>query len=373
MSPPSFSTSGQATGAAGAGVLDLAEASAATGARLEGQPGWTFRRVVPLAQAGPGKLGFLADRGYLKHLDGSVAEAVLVSADLSSSVRDRVPNLLVTEQPRVALAQLLERLHPSPPARPGIHASAVLGRGVRLGKDVCIAAYAVLEEDVEVGDRVRIGAHVSVGRGSRIADDSELYPQVVLYPGTRLGRRVVLHAGTVAGSDGFGYVAHRGRHQKVRQVGGCRIGDDVEMGAHCCIDRGSIGDTVIGDGTKTDNLVHVAHNVTVGEHSLLIAQVGISGSTTLGRGVVMAGQSGATGHLEIGDGARVAVQTGVLRDVPAGTSVVGFPGRPRAEFWKSMAAMRQLPALKARVKRLEDRLAALENNPETVAPERATS
>ncbi|CAI8018943.1 UDP-3-O-acylglucosamine N-acyltransferase, partial [Geodia barretti] len=167
-------------------------------------------RIVPLAQAGPGKLGFLADRGYLKHLDGSVAEAVLVSADLSSSVRDRVPNLLVTEQPRVALAQLLERLHPSPPARPGIHASAVLGRGVRLGKDVCIAAYAVLEEDVEVGDRVRIGAHVSVGRGSRIADDSELYPQVVLYPGTRLGQRVVLHAGTVVGSDGFGYVGPPG-------------------------------------------------------------------------------------------------------------------------------------------------------------------
>ena len=263
----------------------------------------------------------------------------------------------------MALARLLEQLHPPPPIRSGIHPAAVLGRGVKLGRDVRIAAYAVLEEDVEVGDRVRIGTHVSVGHGSRIGDDSELYPQVVLYPGTRVGRRVVLHAGTVVGSDGFGYVAHEGRHRKIRQVGGCRIGDDVEMGAHCCIDRGSIGDTVIGAGTKTDNLVHVAHNVTVGEHSLLIAQVGVSGSTTLGKGVVMAGQSGATGHLDIGDGARVAVQAGVLRDVPPGTSVVGFPARPRAEFWKSMAAMRKLPELKARVKDLEDRLAALEKDP----------
>lgn len=345
--------------------MNLEGAAALTGARLEGQAAWSFRQVAPLAQAGPGKLGFLADRRYLKHLEFSAAEAVLVAEDLSSSVRGRVPNLLIAPRPRVALAQLLDRLHPRPEIPAGIHPTAVLGTGVKLGRDVRIAAYAVLEENVQVGDRVCIGAHASVGRGSRIGDDSELYPQVVLYPDTRLGRRVVLHAGTVVGSDGFGYVAHQGRHEKIRQVGGCLIGDDVEMGAHCCIDRGSIGDTVIGDGTKTDNLVHVAHNVSVGAHSLLIAQVGISGSTTLGRGVVMAGQSGATGHLEIGDGAQVAVQTGVIRDVPAGTSVVGFPGRPRAEYWKSMAEMRKLPAMKARLKELEDRVKALEKPPET--------
>ena len=345
--------------------MDLAGAAALTGARLEGRSGWTFDRVVPVDQAGSGKLGLLVDRRYLKHLDTSSAEAVLVSEDLAGSARGRVPNLLVTGQPRVALAQLLDQLHPPAEVRPGIHSTAVLGKGVRLGREVRIDAYAVLDEDVEVGDRARIGAHVSVGEGSRIGADSRLHPQVVLYPGTRLGRRVVLHAGTVVGSDGFGYVMHDGRHEKIRQVGGCFIGDDVEMGAHCCVDRGSIGDTVIGAGTKTDNLVHVAHNVNVGEHSLLIAQVGISGSTTLGRGVVMAGQSGATGHLEIGDGARVAVQTGVIRDVPAGTSVVGFPGRPRAEFWKSMAAMRKLPALRERVRELEKRLSALEGKDES--------
>lgn len=345
--------------------MDLAEAAALTGARLEGRSGWSFGRVVPLDQAGRGRLGFVADRRYLEHLDSSSAEAVLVSADLSSSVRGRVPNLLIAEEPRLALARLLDQLHPRPATRPGIHPSAVLGRGVRLGRDVRIAAYAVLGEDVEVGDRARIGAHVSVGRGSRIGADTRLHPHVVLYPGTRLGCRVVMHAGTVVGSDGFGYVMHQGRHEKIRQVGGCRIGDDVEMGAHCCVDRGSIGDTVIGDGTKTDNLVHVAHNVEVGEHSLLIAQVGISGSTTLGKGVVMAGQSGATGHLRIGDGARVAVQTGVIGDVPAGTSVVGFPGRPRSEFWKSVAGMRRLPALRDRVRQLEERLSALEDGGES--------
>ena len=345
--------------------MDLSGAAALTGARLEGQSGWTFERVVPLDQAGYGRLGFLADRRYLKHLDASSAEAVLVSEDLSGSVRGRVPNLLIANRPRVALARLLDHLHPRPPAQPGIHPTAVLGRGTRLGSDVRIDACAVLDEDVEIGDRVHIGAHVSVGRGSRIGADSRLHPQVVLYPDTRLGRRVVLHAGTVVGSDGFGYVPYEGRHEKVRQVGGCIIGDDVEMGAHCCVDRGSIGDTVIGAGTKTDNLVHVAHNVTVGEHSLLIAQVGISGSTTLGKGVVMAGQSGATGHLEIGDGAQVAVQTGVIRDVPPGTRVVGFPGRPRAEFWKSVAAMRTLPKLRDRVKELEKRLSMLESRGES--------
>ena len=236
-------------------TLDLAGAAALTGARLEGQPSWTFERIVPFDQAGRGRLGFLADRRYLRHLDSTEAEAVLVSDDLADAVRGRVPNLVIAGEPRLALARLLERLHPPEEARPGIHPTAVLGKGVRLGSAVRIDAHAVLDADVRVGDRVRVGAHVSVGRASRIGADSRLHPHVVLYPGTRLGRRVVLHAGTVVGSDGFGYVMHEGRHEKVGQVGGCLIGDDVEMGAHCCVDRGSIGDTVIGDGTKTDNLV----------------------------------------------------------------------------------------------------------------------
>ncbi len=344
----------------GYGPLDLGEAARLTHARLEGQSDWVVRDVVPIGQAGPGKLGFLADRRYVKHVPDEGVEAALVSAELADAIRASVPNVLVTDEPRVALAQLIDRLHPELAPEPDIHQTAVLGRGVVLGNGVRVAPYAVLEDDVVVGDHAQIGAHVSVGRGSKIGTESYLHPHVVLYPGSELGERVVLHSGTVIGSDGFGYVMHEGRHLKIRQVGGCRIGDDVEIGAQCCVDRGSIGDTVVGDGTKVDNLVQVGHNALVGENVLLVAQVGISGSTMLGKGVVMAGQSGAAGHLEIGDGAQVAAQTAVLRDVPAGEQVVGFPGRPRREFWKTMAAARKLPELMARVSELEGRLAAVE-------------
>ena len=344
-----------------AGPLDLAEAARLTRARLEGKAEWIVDDVVPIGQAGPGKLGFLADRRYVKHVPDEGVEAALVSAELADVVRASVPNVLVTDEPRVALARLIDRLHPEVARPPRIHQTAALGRGVTLGEGVHVAPYAVLDDGVEVGDHVRIGAHVCVGRGSRIGDESCLHPHVVLYPGSELGRRVVLHSGTVIGSDGFGYVLHDGRHLKIRQVGGCRIGDDVEIGAQCCVDRGSIGDTVVGDGAKVDNLVQVGHNALVGENALLVAQVGISGSTMLGKGVMMAGQSGAAGHLEIGDGAQVAAQTAVLRDVPAGEQVVGFPGRPKREFWKTLAAARKLPELMARVSELEDRLAALDH------------
>src|SRR6185503_17831795 len=176
-----------------------------------------------------------------------------------------------------------------------------------------------------IGDRVRVGAHSMVGAGCRIGADSLLHPQVTLYPGAVIGERVILHSGARIGSDGFGYASSAQGHAKIPQVGGCIVEDDVEIGANSCVDRGSIGDTVIGRGSKLDNLVHVAHNVRIGPHCVLTALVGIAGSTTVGTGVAFGGQSGAIGHLTIGDGARIAAKSAIFQDVAPGATVMGIP------------------------------------------------
>jgi UDP-3-O-[3-hydroxymyristoyl] glucosamine N-acyltransferase len=283
-----------------------------------------------------------------------------VSQELADVNPEDVPTRVVCPDSRLALAELLEHWHPLPDPEPGIHPTAVLGKGVELGTDVSVGPYCVVGDYAVLESGVVLDAHVCVGTGARIGAGSRLHPQVVLYPNVALGERVILHAGVRLGVDGFGYVLDGHRHRKVPQVGRCLIEDDVEIGANTCIDRGSIGDTVVERGSKLDNLVHLAHNVRVGSMSLLAAMVGIAGSSRVGRGVAMGGQVGISGHLEIGDGARLGAQSGIIGDVPAGETVSGYPARRHKDYLRAMGHVFRLPALSRRVKALEGALDRLQ-------------
>jgi UDP-3-O-[3-hydroxymyristoyl] glucosamine N-acyltransferase len=218
---------------------------------------------------------------------------------------------------------------------------------------VAIGPYVVLGDGCTVGARARIAAHCVIGERCTLGDDVVLHPHVALYAGVRVGDRSILHAGVRVGVDGFGYAFVDGTHRKVPQIGRCVIGADVEIGANTTIDRGSVGATEIGDDVKIDNLVHIAHNVRVGAHSIIVAQVGIAGSTTVGRGVTLAGQAGIPGHVTIGDGATVAAQAGVFGDVPAGAVYSGYPARPHKESLRASAAVARVPGLVRRIRALE--------------------
>ncbi len=339
--------------------FSLDRAAEITGGRVHGDGSIEVARIAPVADAGPDDMGFLADRRYLDDAEASRARALLVSTDLVDRL-DTSRSMVVVDDGHVALQALLAHLHPPLAPVPGVHPTAVLERGVRLGSEVEIGPYVVLGAGVVVGDRTRIGAHSVLGAGAAVGSDSVLHPHVVLYAGTHVGDRVILHAGVRLGVDGFGYAWSAEGHLKVPQVGRCLIEDDVEIGANSTVDRGSIGDTRVGLGTKLDNLVHLAHNVQTGAHCAAAALVGIAGSTQVGSGVFFGGQAGAIGHLKLGDGARIAAAAAVYRDVPAGETVSGVPARPNREFLRARASLERLPKLVARVRELEDRLAALE-------------
>lgn len=344
-------------------ILDAGEVSRVVGGRLEGDPSRTVRNVAPIDEAGADDLGFLAVRRYLSGLADSRAGALLVSSELAdeaAAVEGAPQTRIVVEDPYRALPPLLDRLQPAEEPEPGVHPTAVLGKGAVLGEDVTIGPYAVLEEGVHVGDGVRIGPHVVIGRDSRIGSRSVLHPHVVLYSGSELGEDVILHAGVRVGVDGFGYVTVDGTHRKIPQVGRCVIGDGVEVGANCTLDRGSLGETRVGSGTKLDNLVHLGHNVRIGRSSILTGQVGIAGSARVGDGVMCGGQSGIGGHLEVGDGARIGAQAGVIGDVEEGQTVSGFPARDHRTFLRSTALVLKLPELRRKVREMERRLDELE-------------
>lgn len=317
--------------------------------------------IAPVDEAGPDRLGFLAARGYVRYAADSDAAAFLVSGELDDALPEGAARVVV-EDAYPAMRTLLRHFHPPRPWVPSVHRTAVLGRGVELGDGVEIGPYAVVEDGVIIGDGTRVGAHCVVGRGSSVGRETRLHPHVVLYEDTVVGDRVTVHSGARLGPDGFGYTVVDGEHAKIPQVGRCVVEDDVEIGANTTIDRGSLGDTRIGRGSKLDNLVHIAHNVRVGARSLFAAMVGIAGSTRIGEGVFMGGQAGAINAIEIGDGARITAQTGVIGDLEAGGTYSGYPARPHREAMKSYGQLSKLPELRKRVKRLESQVARLSND-----------
>ncbi len=318
-------------------------ASAVAG-KFEGGADPEISGIAPLDRAGTSDLSFLSNARYASDATATTAGVLLVPASLTDQVPSSIPRIVVDDV-YAALAVLLPHLYPVRVPEPGVHPTAVLGAGVFLGADVHIGAYAVIGDGTRLGDRARVEAHCVLGRDCVLGDDTYLHAQVALYDGTRVGARSVLHSGARIGVDGFGFHHAGGAHHKIPQVGICIIGNDVEIGANSTIDRGSIGATEIGDGCKIDNLVHIGHNVRLGAHSIVIAQVGVAGSTRIGKGVTLAGQAGINGHIRIGDGATIAAQAGVFGDVPAGATYSGYPARPHRDALRVQAAINRLPAL----------------------------
>jgi UDP-3-O-[3-hydroxymyristoyl] glucosamine N-acyltransferase len=339
-------------------VLSLAAVAEAVEGTLHGDGALEVRAIAPLDEAGPDELAPLTSKRYAKYAQDSRAGAFLVGTGLERYIDADRPRVVVAD-PQRALLTLLRRLHPAEPEAEGVHPTAVLGRGVRLGARVAIGPYAVLGDGVEVGDGSRVGAHTVLGPNAKVGRDCTLHPHVVLYANSVLEDRVILHSGVRIGADGFGYVQVDGAHERIPHVGRAVIQSDVEIGANTTVDRGSIGDTVVEPGAKLDNLVMIAHNVRVGAGSMLAGLVGVAGSTRMGKGVWAGGQAGMINHLEIGDGARLAVASKVMRDVPPGQAVSGHPARPHREDLARQAQLGRIHKLVARVEALEAEIEAL--------------
>lgn len=339
-----------------AGPYTLGELARVLGAALEGDADRVIAGVAPLETAGPDQVSFLIHPKYLPLARSSRAGALLVPEDAVG-----LPgSLLRSRAPQRALIALLQLFHPPPPLTPGVHPTAVVAPSTRVHPEAWVGACSVLEEGVVVGPRVRIFPFVYVGEGVEVGEESTLYPHVVIREGVRVGRRVIVHPGTVIGADGFGYAVDGAVHQKIPQMGGVILEDDVEVGANVTIDRATLGYTVIGRGTKVDNLVQIAHNVEIGEDAIVVAQVGISGSCRIGNRAVLAGQVGIADHVTVGEGARVAGQSGVHQDLEPGESYFGSPVRPAAEARRIYAALPRLPDLLKRVRALDQRISDLE-------------
>jgi UDP-3-O-[3-hydroxymyristoyl] glucosamine N-acyltransferase len=270
-----------------------------------------------------------------------------------------IPQLVVAN-PLLAFAQVAQTFFVRPSAPRGVAAEITRGAGVLIGENPSIWPFVTLGDRVTIGARVTLYPGVYIGADSTVGDDSVLYPNVVVREGCAIGARVIIHSGTVIGADGFGYVQHEGRHHKIPQLGGVTIEDDVELGANVTIDRGTLGHTIIKQGTKIDNLVQIAHNVTVGEHDIIVAQVGVAGSTSIGHHVMIGGQAGLADHLTIGDQAMIAARAGVNRSVEPHQIVSGAPVMPHETWMKAQAVIPRLPELRQLVRDLAQRVQRLE-------------
>jgi UDP-3-O-[3-hydroxymyristoyl] glucosamine N-acyltransferase len=318
---------------------------------LIGRAAVVLDAVAPLDRAGPRDLALLAASRYLPLLDRCAAGAVLITPEFRAVTAGPATRIVVAGAQR-ALRLVLEVLYPARVPAWGLHPTARLGRGTRWEGRVAIDAHAAIGADVRLGPDCVIGAHAVIGDGVRMGAACRIGAHAVLHGGTVLGDRAVIHPGARVGGEGFGFAPRNDGAERLPHVGRCRIGDDVEIGANTTVDRGSIGDTVIGPGTKVDNLVQIAHNVRIGARCIIMAQAGLAGSTTIEDDVVLAGQAGLAGHLTVHRGAKVAAQAGVIGDVPAGETVSGYPARGHRDVLRQVAALRRLSPLVPQLERM---------------------
>ncbi|MGH7411760.1 MAG: UDP-3-O-(3-hydroxymyristoyl)glucosamine N-acyltransferase [Candidatus Methylomirabilis sp.] len=338
--------------------MRLRELAERLGCRLVGDGETEVRDLASIDDAGEGDLTFVASRRHLQKIEASRASAVILREGGSACSKPT----LVAADPYLAFIQALHLFYPPELPPPGLHPSSIVQPGVCLAEGVSIGPLSYIEEGVSIATRSAIGAQVYIGKGSRVGADCRVYPQVVIREGVEIGDRVTIHSGAVIGSDGFGYLRdRRGVRVKIPQVGRVILEDDVEIGANVTIDRATMGTTRLKRGTKIDNLVQIAHNVAVGEDTVIAALSGVSGSTKIGDRVTLGGQVGIADHVEIGDDVTIGSQSGVAKDIPPGKAVWGTPAVPHFEAKRNSAALRQIPPLLRSLRTIEARLMALEN------------
>jgi UDP-3-O-[3-hydroxymyristoyl] glucosamine N-acyltransferase len=336
--------------------ISLAQIHRVVGGELVGSPQATVTNLAGFEEAGPNDLTFVTGDRILKTGGPTVAGALLAHRRLAEITNPHI----VVANPALAFAQVAQVFFcPISPPR-GIDPTVVRGVDTQIGSDVSIWSGVTLGDRVTIGARVTLYPGVFIGDDSTIGDDTLLYPNVVVREGCTIGARVIIHSGTVIGSDGFGYVQDQGRHYKIPQLGGVTIEDDVEVGANVAVDRATLGQTIIKQGTKVDNLVQIAHNVTIGAHSILVAQVGIAGSTHVGHHVMIGGQAGLADHIVIGDQVMIAARAGVNRSLEPNQIVSGAPVMPHEVWVKAQAVIPRLPELRQAIRTLEERMRQLE-------------
>jgi len=336
----------------------LKEIAEFIGGEVVGDANTVITGISGIKEASVGDITFLANPKYSPLINQTRASAVITSKDVASSPKP----IIRTENPSLAFAKVISFIAPCETTHPGgIDFTVVIGKNVSLGKDVAIGAYAVIGDNVSIGDNTIIYAGCYVGHATKIGSDTLIYPNVSIRERITIGNRVIIHSGTVIGSDGFGFVALKGIHHKIPQIGTVQIGDDVEIGANVTIDRARFDKTIIGNGTKIDNLVQIAHNVIIGENSIIVSQAGISGSTVIGKNVTLAGQAGLVGHITIGDNAIVGAQAGVTKSVPEDTMVSGYPAKPHDRALKVNACVQNLPRLYEEITELKKKVKELES------------
>jgi UDP-3-O-[3-hydroxymyristoyl] glucosamine N-acyltransferase len=338
-------------------LLTTGELSKQLGGEIIGDASLNISGFAPASAAKPGDLTFAENELYFKTADDSAASAVLVDKDFGPSKKTliKVPNA------RIAFAKVLPLFFPEPQFLPGVHETAVVSKSAQIHSSAHIGPHCVIGENVKIAAGVVLQGGNHIGANCVLGERSHLFPNVVLYSATQLGQRVRIHASSVIGSDGFGYVLDGAIHRKVPQIGNVILHDDVEIGANVTIDRGALGPTVIGKGTKIDNLVQIGHNVQIGENCLIVAQVGIAGSTRLGHYTTLAGQVGLAGHLKIGSKVIVAAQSGVMNNIGDGEKWFGYPAQPDRQMKRQLIAVQQLPELIRRVAELEKQLSEMKS------------
>jgi UDP-3-O-[3-hydroxymyristoyl] glucosamine N-acyltransferase len=326
------------------------------GGRVSGDGSVMISGLAGTEGAQEGDITFVSNERFFPLLKETKASAAITSQEITDVP---IPQLIVPN-PRLAVAKILTLFTRRPYVAGGISDQAWVSPSATVSTDATIYPFVAIGDEAEIGPRVTIYPGVSIGPHAAIGEDTVIHPNVTIYPRCILGKRVICHAGTVIGADGFGFVKEGEVNVKIPQVGIVEIEDDVEIGANCCIDRASFGKTVIKKGVKFDNLVQIGHNVQIGEHSIIVAQVGISGSTTVGKNVTLAGQVGLVDHIEIGDNVIAGAKTGITKDVPANQVVLGIPHLPYRRFLKVAAVWSRLPEIKKELDLLRKRVQALE-------------